>query len=106
MERYNCIVKEAELAEQLWEMGIHLQVNADSITGENGREVKKFVKYLMDSDLLFCVGTDAHSSRHRAPRMKKAASHVRKKYGEDYMRRIFFSNAKTMLKKLQKNELR
>ena len=106
VERYNCIVKEAELAEQLWEMGIHLQVNAESITGESGREIKKFVKYLMDQELVFCVGTDAHSPRHRAPRMKKAAAYVKKKYGEEYMRRIFFSNAKTMLKKLQKNELR
>ena len=102
VERYNCTVKEAELADQLCEMGIRLQVNADSIIGESGREVKKFVKYLMDSDLLFCVGTDAHSSRHRAPRMKKAAGYVKKKYGEEYMRRIFFSNAKIMLKKLQK----
>lgn len=102
VERYNCIVKESELADQLCEMGIRLQVNADSIIGESGREVKKFVKYLMDSDLLFCVGTDAHSSRHRAPRMKKAAGYVKKKYGEEYMRRIFFSNAKIMLKKLQK----
>ena len=42
VERYNCIIKEIELAEQLWEMGIRLQVNADSITGENGRELKKF----------------------------------------------------------------
>ena len=73
VERYNCIIKEIELAEQLWEMGIRLQVNADSITGENGRELKKFVKCLMDQDLVFCVGTDAHSCRHRAPRMKKAA---------------------------------
>lgn len=106
VERYNCIVKEIELAEQLWEMGVRLQVNADSITGENGRELKKFVKGLMDRDLVFCVGTDAHSCRHRAPRMKKAAAYVKKKYGDEYMRRIFFGNAKTMLKKLQKNELR
>ena len=106
VERYNCIVKEIELAEQLWEMGIRLQVNADSITGENGRELKKFVKCLMDQDLVFCVGTDAHSCRHRAPRMKKAAAQVKKKFGDEYMRRIFFGNAKTMLKKLQKNELR
>ncbi len=106
VERYNCIVKDPELADQLSEMGIYLQVNADSIIGESGREVKKFVKYLMDSELVFCVGTDAHSSRHRAPRMKKAAGYVKKKYGEEYMRRIFFSNAKLMLKKLQKNELR
>ena len=38
--------------------------------------------------------------------MKKAAEYVRKKYGEEYMRRIFFSNAADMLKKKKKNESR
>lgn len=99
VERYQCITEEPERAGQLWEMGIHLQVNAASILGESGKEIKKFIRYLMDEDLVFCVGTDAHSSGHRSPRMKKAANCVKKRYGEEYMRRIFFSNAKTMLRK-------
>ena len=49
--------------------------------------------------LVFCVGTDAHDTKHRPPKMKKAAAHVEKRYGEDYTRRIFYSNAKSMLKK-------
>lgn len=99
VERYSCITDEPELAEELHDMGIYLQVNAGSICGD--RRMKKFIKFLMDEDLLFCVGTDAHNMKSRAPRMKKAADYVKKKYGEDYMRRIFFSNAKEMLKKMR-----
>lgn len=106
VERYHCIAEDIELAEQLWDMGIHLQINAGSILGEGSRKSKKFVRSLMDEDLVFCVGTDAHDTSKRAPRMKKAAAYVSKKYGEEYMRRIFFSNAKTMLKKLQRDESR
>lgn len=99
-ERYDCLVKDPELAKQLWEMGIHLQVNAGSIC-EGGRRIKKFIRGLMDEDKIFCVGTDAHSAEHRSPRMKDAAEYVKKQYGENYMRRIFFGNAKVMLKKME-----
>lgn len=103
-ERYGCITEEPELAEQLRRMGVHLQVNAGSITGENGRKAKKFVRDLMEENMVFCVGTDAHSPRRRAPRMKKAAAYAANKYGEEYMRRIFFGNAMLMLKKQRGNE--
>lgn len=98
-ERYSCLTDSPELAEQIGDMGILIQVNAGSITGDSGRKVKKFVKYLMDEDLVFCVGTDAHSCRTRAPRMRKASEHVRKKYGDEYARKIFYDNAKKMLRK-------
>lgn len=104
VERYSCITDEPERAKELWEMGILLQINAGSITGDGGRKIKRFVKYLMDAEMVFCVGTDAHSAKRRAPRMKKAADYVRKKYGEEYMRRIFFGNAMIMLKKRKKYE--
>ena len=80
-------------------MGVYIQVNADSITGGAGRKIKKFIGALLDEELIYCVGTDAHDKKHRPPKMKKAAAHVEKRYGEDYTRRIFYSNAKSMLKK-------
>lgn len=104
IERYSCLVENPVLAEHLWDMGTYIQVNAGSITGDSGRKIKKFVKELMEQEKVFCVGTDAHGTSYRAPRMKKAADYVRKRYGEDYMRRIFFSNAMVMLRKRTKNE--
>lgn len=102
VERYLCIVDHPEYARELYDMGIHLQVNAASIVG--GRKIRKFVRELLDEELVYCVGTDAHDAKHRAPYMKKAAGYVKKTYGEEYMRRIFFSNAKEMLKKLRSDE--
>ena len=104
VERYHCIAEDIELAEQLWEMGIHLQVNSGSIIGNSGRKLKKFVKQLLKEELVFCVGTDAHDTKKRAPRMKKAAEYVKKKYGETYMREIFYENPKKMLKKVEEHE--
>lgn len=99
VERYTCILEDVEIVEHLVDMGVLLQVNAGSIVGDGGRKAKKFVKQLLEEELVFCVGTDAHGAKHRAPRMQKAAHYVAKKYGEEYARRIFFSNALQMLKK-------
>lgn len=98
-ERYQCLLDDIGLIEELCDMGASIQVNAGSIIGDSGRKTKKFVKKLMDEDLVFGVGTDAHGVQTRAPRMKKAADYVKKKYGEEYMRRIFFDNAATLLRK-------
>lgn len=98
-ERYQCLLDDISLAEELRDMGANIQVNAGSIIGDGGRKAKKFVKELMDQDMVFGVGTDAHGVKTRAPKMKKAADYVKKKYGEEYMRRIFFDNAATLLRK-------
>ena len=106
VERYGCMYKSLENVEHLTHMGVRLQVNADSITGENGWKMKRFTRQLLDRRLVFCVGTDAHDAKKRPPRMRAAAEYVTKKCGEEYARRIFFGNAAEMLKKKKKNESR
>ena len=104
IERYQCMYKNIENAEHLKHMGVRIQVNADSITGESGWKAKRLVRRLIDERLVFCVGTDAHDPKRRPPRMKKAAEYVEKKCGEDYARRIFFSNPRIMLRKKRKKD--
>lgn len=99
IERYRCMLEDTDRARYLAEMGVMIQINADSITGECGRRVKKYVRQLMDQDLVFCTGTDAHRPTIRPPHMKKAAEYVARKYGRRYMRKIFCENAGIMLKK-------
>ena len=105
IERYQCMYKGKGYAEHLNRMGVKIQVNADSITGNGGWKAKRLVRELLENRLVFCVGTDAHNPKRRPPRMRKAAEYVEKKYGEDYARRIFFSNPRVMLKKRKKDEL-
>lgn len=103
IERYSEVRKSIENAQHLANMGVRIQVNAGSITGK-GWKIRRYVKQLMDRNLVFCVGTDAHDLEKRPPQMQKAAEYVKKKYGEKYMRRIFFSNAGALLRKKKKDE--
>lgn len=78
--------------------GLSIQMER-TLTGGAGRKIKKFIGALLDEELIYCVGTDAHDKKHRPPKMKKAAVYVEKKCGEEYMRQIFYENAKEMVKR-------
>lgn len=99
VERYGSVRADVSFAEDLVKAGALLQINAGSIVGKYGKEAKKYVYSLMDQDLVFGVGTDAHHASSRRPKIKKAAEMVEKSYGEEYRRRIFFDNAASLLRK-------
>lgn len=93
IERYLCIAKDKKKANELHDMGIRIQVNADSIVGDNGFGIKGFTKYLLKNELIDYVGTDSHSHERRAPRMTKCVNLLYKKYNKEYVDRILYLNA-------------
>lgn len=97
VERYRCLMEKKVRAEELYDMGCHLQVNASSITGENGMTCRQNVKWLLRREFVSFVGTDCHDDRKRTPKMAKAAAYVTKKYGESYCREIFRDNAVALM---------
>ena len=98
IERYNCLRKDISNVEYLREMGAYLQVNTGSITGSYGRSVKKFLREVLKAHLVQLVGTDAHGSERRTPKMQEAYKDVVKRCGEEYADQIFGQNAKKVLR--------
>ena len=98
IERYICVLENWELALELKEMGAVIQVNAGSVVGTAGSKAKKFVKRLMKEQIVDLIGTDAHSSGRRAPRMQECAKYIYRKYGENYARDMFHDNAEKILR--------
>ena len=94
VERYPALMeRKAEAVKELRTMGALIQVNAGSVIGNIGVKVKQSVKYLLQNGLVDLIGSDAHSSRHRAPRMKECAKYLRKKYNEDYCEHLLTAAA-------------
>lgn len=93
VERYECMVGDAENAEFLWDMGVELQVNAASVVGKTGASAKKLTHSLLKDGLVSYVATDAHSSGHRAPEMEKCLELLLKKYSSNYVSQILRENA-------------
>lgn len=92
VERYQnvCITKGG--TDDLIEMGCYIQVNADSVMGKSGSKAKRFVKNLLKQRQVHFIATDAHDLGKRAPHLSDCADYIRKKYGEDYCRKLFCEN--------------
>lgn len=98
IERYKSLMDKKARVEELYDMGCCIQVNAASITGENGWESRRDAKWLLKREYVHFIGTDSHDDKRRTPKVKEAAAYVAKKYGEAYCERIFRGNADVLLR--------
>ena len=94
VERYSYIT-ESDVYE-IKSMGGLIQVNADSIVGDNKKHYYKFIKKLFKSNLVDFVSSDLHEQRIN--HMAEARKFVAKKFGEDVANVVFSENAKKIIK--------
>lgn len=92
IERYPAAARHPEFVRELIQCGARIQINAGSLLGNMGWEIKSFCKYLMKNAMVDFIATDAHNTRSRRPNLGRAVSYVKRKYGEDAVRRIFHDN--------------
>ena len=97
VERYAKLMEDISLLTDMRKNGILVQVNAMSVTGDNGRQAKKDVRNLLKKGLVDFVATDAHSDGRRAPYMEKCAEVLYRKCGTEYADRLLFGNAEAFL---------
>lgn len=85
-ERYDAIVSTPGLIDDLHNFGAYIQINADSILGEEGWGMKRFCAKLLREDLIDLIGSDAHDLKKRPSRIGQCAEFLQKKYGSAYVR--------------------
>ena len=93
VERYAKLMEDTAVLGDMRKNGILVQVNAMSVTGDNGRQAKKDVRNLLKKGLVDFVATDAHSDGRRAPYMQKCADILHRKCGIAYADALLFGNA-------------
>lgn len=96
IERYPALAR-IERVEEMADMGVGLQANADSITGKNGWKIKRYLMKLLQEELIDFVATDAHDLKRRPPGMEYCANYLKRKLGSEYFRKLCIDNAKRML---------
>lgn len=97
IERYTDCVKDWDFVYELKDMGVVIQINASSVTGGGGSEIKKYVRSLLKEEIVDIIATDAHSAGHRAPRMKEAVLWVAARCGNEYARKISCDNPERII---------
>ena len=91
-ERCAAIRRDIELLQRLVELGVQIQMNADSILGENGLRWKGFCRKAMKRDLLHYIGSDAHDPDSRRPNLGACAAYVERVMGPAYRDKIMKIN--------------
>ena len=65
VERYKATRNDIGFLTELKDMGAHIQVNADTISGQDGFGAKTFARKVMKHGLLDFVGSDGHRKTER-----------------------------------------
>ena len=97
-ERYECLFTKKERLQKLKDHGIVIQVNASSYQKGLFDAVGKRAKYLLKKELVDVIGTDAHGTGKRSPKMRETAKYLYKKAGKKRAEEILFTNPKAILK--------
>lgn len=92
IERYMCMIEDFDRAIELIRLGALLQINAQSVIGECGKDAQKYTKKILKKKLISFVASDAHSDGRRRPVLSECYKYVVKKCGEDYAYQIFRDN--------------
>lgn len=98
VERYHLVVKNGlDFIDELRDMGAYIQMNADSIIGEDGFMIKRFCKKVIKEEMLDFVGSDGHDLARRTPHIGKCYDKIEKMMGTDYADMIFISNPECII---------
>ena len=72
--------------------GLLCQVTAGSVVGDMGKTAQKFAHRLLSKRWVHFLATDAHNTKARPPRMRKAYEVVARKYGAAYADMLCIQN--------------
>ncbi len=94
-ERYSEIIKHPNILYNWIQEGMLAQVNASSLIGAFGKEVKETAIKLVNHNLIQFIGSDVHSTKNRKQYLKRA---VKLLEDSDIDTEYFFNNAEQILK--------
>ena len=92
VERYNNIIENPNIIYDCIKEGAIIQVNASSILGKHGKEIKKVSDILLDNNMIHIVASDAHGSERRRPQLREAYEFVKNKYSKETADNLFKNN--------------
>ncbi len=98
VERYSDIVSHPVRVSDLIEMGCFIQVNASSVMGKYGFGISHFTRKLLKQQLIHFIASDAHDTGRRAPQLLDCRNYVERKFGEDYAKKLFFTNPANVIR--------
>lgn len=91
-ERYEALHKDPHLIEEVRSIGAYLQINANSVIGEDGWNMKRWCAKVLKNYEIDFIGSDAHNLTDRKSHLVECARYLEKKAGGDYANAIMNVN--------------
>ena len=95
MERFQCLTKHPERVDELSELGVYFQMNADSVLGKGAD--KAWCRRMLKENRIQLLGTDAHGTTHRTMAMRKAVFWLYEHLEPDYVEDLLIRNPQMLL---------
>lgn len=92
VERYKATRNDIGFLMELKQMGAYIQINADTISGQEGFGARTFAKKVMKQGILDFVGSDGHRKNERIPEIGRCVAKMEKTMGSEYVKKIFIGN--------------
>ncbi len=102
-ERHLRLMHDFTALSGLRKRGAICQITAMSITGEFGPEIRGSSLAMIERGLADIVATDAHNADTRPPVLSRAYREVKKSFGENMARKLFFENPGKILEDARSN---
>lgn len=83
--------------ERLVNQGVRLQIEAASLVGLSGKELKRASQLLLQKDLVSYLASDAHSQERGFEPLQEAYWQVQKQFGHQKARQLFLENQEKIL---------
>lgn len=95
-ERYNFMQHNSLVINEILQYNILMQINADSILGNNGQKAKKIAIELIKQNLVSFIASDGHSSKWRNVKLSEAIAVLEKNIKFNLLEKIINNSRKVI----------
>ena len=96
-ERYMKLMANPTQLEEWIDHGILTQLNGTSLMGVMGERVREFAERLLLQDMVYMIGSDAHSKRTRNSNLLGTAEKIKQLIGNENAHRLLVTNPQIIL---------
>lgn len=96
-ERHPLLAKDPEILVEWIRRGVLTQVNGSSLMGRMGERSRQTAELLLARDMVHCIGSDAHSARHRNPDLAATREKLTGLIGAEKTRQILTTNPRHII---------
>ena len=96
-ERYCRTFASVENIHALKEAGCLVQVNYYDLAEEPDHEIRTCAQNLLQAELVDMMGSDAHRTDHRAPKLARGAKYIKENCRAEYAENVLRRNAERLL---------